>query len=153
MHYLQKVLPEHIIARMEGELRPRSTPAKAKTTTEQIRRLMEAEDCCGHFEDGPKFMPAYKMLELYIRHATRQGVTIDNGPFVCLPTEVAMQINDILPAGVYCLESRHAPNWFDSSLRLDLIRDKTNIIQAKVATHTITNPRPFEVTPAHPQTP
>ena len=62
------------------------------------RSTVNVEDCRGHFEAGPKIMPAFKMLERFMRHIQVQGETIGDNQ-IWLPQTVQISIGDMLPEG------------------------------------------------------
>jgi len=100
----------------------RFSPESDEPGCETIEQIARPEECEGHFENGPRILPAFRMLGQLTDRLASLGTT---------PKTVRMRINDILPEGVtYCASYNRTD---EQAQQLILIRQKDIIITSNSA--------------------
>jgi hypothetical protein len=97
------------------------TPER-ETRPELVEKTVSSEECEGHFESGPRILPAFRMLEQLTDRLASLGAT---------PKTVRMRINDILPEGAaYYISYSHTD---EQAHQLILTRQRDIIITSNAA--------------------
>ncbi|MBN2585623.1 hypothetical protein JXA59_03190 [Patescibacteria group bacterium] len=108
-----KPLPENIRDMNAGDYL--STVESTPEHIEQREFTVSPELCGGHFEKGPKIVPAFRILEGLFKKGPRS-----------LPSTVEMKISDTLPLGTKGTITKYAPDHLTHTSRSVVVRQNGN---------------------------
>lgn len=95
------------------------------------------EDCQGHFENGPKIMPAFRLLQRHIHQVIEQGRLQEEWPQIILPQKVVMAIGDILPEGTTYTEHAYPLTQGHPEAHTEFVRDKAIDVSSSLVPHAL----------------